>query len=87
MQIHVVQPGQSLSGISQAFGVSVQSVADANEISGKQHIVWFEDAHSIQAKFNLVKELGLRGVSYWKLGLAFSQNWLLIEDNFTVVKK
>jgi spore germination protein len=56
-------------------------------LDGKQHIVWFEDARSIQAKFNLVKELGLRGVSYWKLGLSFPQNWLLIEDNFQVVKR
>lgn len=55
--------------------------------AGKQHKVWFEDARSIQAKFNLVKELGLRGVSYWKLGLPFPQNWLLIENNFDVVKR
>lgn len=54
---------------------------------GKTHQVWFEDARSIQAKFNLVKELGIRGVSYWKLGLSFPQNWLLIEDNFQVVKR
>ena len=54
---------------------------------GKEHKVWFEDARSIQAKFNLVKELGLRGVSYWKLGLSFPQNWLLIVDNFNVVKR
>ena len=53
---------------------------------GQQHEVWFEDARSIQAKFNLVKELDLRGVSYWKLGLSFPQNWLLIQDNFTVTK-
>ncbi|HYE11634.1 MAG TPA: glycoside hydrolase family 18 protein [Patescibacteria group bacterium] len=57
------------------------------DTQGKQHRVWFEDARSIQAKFNLVKELGLRGVSYWKLGLSFPQNWLLIEDNFDVVKR
>jgi spore germination protein len=55
--------------------------------NGKEHKVWFEDARSIQAKFNLVKELGLRGVSYWKLGLDFPQNWLLITDNFNVVKR
>ncbi|MBA2873204.1 spore germination protein [Anoxybacillus calidus] len=55
--------------------------------SGKEHKVWFEDARSIQAKFNLVKELGLRGVSYWKLGLSFPQNWLLITNNFNVVKR
>ncbi len=54
---------------------------------GKQHEVWFEDARSIQAKFDLVKELNLRGVGYWKLGLPFPQNWLLITDNFNVVKK
>lgn len=54
---------------------------------GRRHVVWFEDARSIQAKFNLVKELGLRGVSYWKLGLSFPQNWLLIEENFDVVKR
>jgi spore germination protein len=57
------------------------------DAQGKQHRVWFEDARSIQAKFNLVKELGLRGVSYWKLGLSFPQNWLLIENNFDVVKR
>lgn len=55
--------------------------------NGKEHKVWFEDARSIQAKFDLLKELGLRGISYWKLGLSFPQNWLLIEDNFTVTKK
>ncbi len=53
----------------------------------KEHIVWFEDARSIQAKFDLVKKYNLRGVSYWKLGLAFPQNWLLIDDNFIVVKR
>ncbi len=54
---------------------------------GKQHTVWFEDGRSIQAKFNLVKQMGLRGVSYWKLGLSFPQNWLLIQSNFNVVKR
>jgi len=53
----------------------------------KEHIVWFEDARSIQAKFDLLKELGLRGISYWKLGLSFPQNWLLLEDQFDIVKR
>ncbi|MFC5652346.1 LysM peptidoglycan-binding domain-containing protein [Paenibacillus solisilvae] len=53
----------------------------------KEHVVWFEDARSIQAKFNLLKELNLRGISYWKLGLSFPQNWLLLDDNFNVVKR
>jgi spore germination protein len=54
---------------------------------GKRHEVWFEDARSIQAKFDLLKELKLRGMSYWKLGLSFPQNWLLITDNFNVTKR
>ncbi len=53
---------------------------------GRRHEVWFEDARSIQAKFNLMKELGLRGISYWKLGLSFPQNWLLLADNFNIAK-
>ncbi|APH06757.1 glycosyl hydrolase family 18 protein [Bacillus weihaiensis] len=55
--------------------------------NGKEHKVWFEDARSIQAKFDLIKELDLRGISYWKLGLAFPQNWLLLSDNFIIEKK
>lgn len=54
---------------------------------GRLHEVWFEDARSIQAKFNLIKELNLRGISYWKLGLAFPQNWLLLADNFHITKR
>ncbi|KHL95917.1 spore gernimation protein [Paenibacillus sp. IHB B 3415] len=60
---------------------------DYTDDAGRQHKVWFEDARSIQAKFDLIKELDLRGISYWKLGLPFPQNWLLIEDNFNVIKK
>lgn len=54
---------------------------------GVRHDVWFEDARSIQAKFNLLKEFNLRGIMYWKLGLAFPQNWLLLNDNFTIKKR
>ena len=57
------------------------------DASQKQHVVWFEDARSIQAKFDLLKELSLRGVSYWILGWDFPQNWLLLEDRFQIIKK
>lgn len=53
---------------------------------GSEHEVWFEDARSIQAKFNLITELNLLGIAYWKLGLAFPQNWLLLNNNFNVTK-
>ncbi|OMF24387.1 spore gernimation protein [Paenibacillus sp. FSL H8-0548] len=53
---------------------------------GREHIVWYEDARSVQAKFNLVKTYGLRGVSYWVLGVAFPQNWYVLGANFTIKK-
>ncbi|UOQ95567.1 glycoside hydrolase family 18 protein [Halobacillus shinanisalinarum] len=56
------------------------------DTSGNQHEVWFEDARSIQAKFDLIKRLNLKGISYWKLGLSFPQNWLLLGSQFTIAK-
>ncbi|MDS9473023.1 LysM peptidoglycan-binding domain-containing protein [Sporosarcina pasteurii] len=56
------------------------------DAAGVLHEVWFEDARSIQAKFDLMNELGLGGIMYWKLGLSFPQNWLLLNDNFTIIK-
>jgi spore germination protein len=53
---------------------------------GRGHEVWFEDARSAQAKFETVKSYNLRGVSYWALGYPFPENWVLLEDNFTVKK-
>ncbi|SPF34636.1 Spore germination protein YaaH [Candidatus Desulfosporosinus infrequens] len=53
---------------------------------GRLHEVWFEDARSIQAKFNLVKDYNLRGISYWVLPTSFPQVWLVQEDSFNVVK-
>lgn len=54
---------------------------------GREHEVWFEDARSAQAKFDLVKQYNLRGISYWVLGYPFPQNWLLLGDNFTIRKR
>lgn len=54
--------------------------------TGTQHEVWFEDARSFQAKYNTVKEYGLRGVSYWELNLEAPQNWPVLVNNFRVHK-
>ncbi|MEX2414601.1 MAG: glycoside hydrolase family 18 protein [Paenibacillaceae bacterium] len=56
------------------------------DAEGKEHIVWFEDARSAQAKFDLIKLYGLRGISYWVLGNPFPQNWALLGDNFRIRK-
>ncbi|MBD1383484.1 glycosyl hydrolase family 18 protein [Metabacillus arenae] len=88
-----VSPQQAIQ-LASRYNVPIQYDSEAQaphfnyrDREGNSHKVWFEDARSIQAKFDLVKQLKLRGVSYWKLGLSFPQNWLLITDNFEVEKK
>ncbi|MFB4167911.1 LysM peptidoglycan-binding domain-containing protein [Virgibacillus sp. JSM 102003] len=54
--------------------------------TGQKHEVWFEDARSVQAKYDTIKEYGLRGPSYWVLGSEFPQNWAVLQDNFAVRK-
>ncbi|MFP5106836.1 LysM peptidoglycan-binding domain-containing protein [Neobacillus sp. C211] len=53
---------------------------------GRGHEVWFEDARSAQAKFDLAKEFNLRGISYWALGYPYPSNWTLLADNFSIKK-
>jgi spore germination protein len=53
---------------------------------GQAHVVWFEDARSVRAKLLLVNKYGLRGVSYWVLGVPFPQNWLVLDDMFNIEK-
>lgn len=52
--------------------------------TGKAHEVWFEDVRSLQAKFNLMKEFGLRGCGYWQIMKWFRANWMLLADNFLI---
>jgi spore germination protein len=56
------------------------------EPGGQRREVWFEDARSIQAKLELVRALGLAGVSYWTVNLPFAANWTLVEGMFRVRK-
>ncbi len=56
------------------------------DAEGNAHEVWFEDARSAQAKFDAVKDYGLRGISYWGLGYEFPQNFPLLSDNFQIRK-
>lgn len=56
------------------------------DLNGVSHQVWFEDVRSLQGKFNLIKEFGLRGPGYWQIMQLFRANWLLLEDNFIIIK-
>lgn len=42
-----------------------------------EHIVWFENARSIKAKFDLVNSYNLAGMGYWNLMREFPQLWLI----------
>lgn len=53
---------------------------------GRQHVVWFEDARSVYAKYKMASEFGLRGVSYWSLGKSFPQNWQVLDNMFFIEK-
>ncbi len=54
--------------------------------TGIDHEVWFEDVRSLQAKFNLIKEFQLRGCGYWQIMQWFRANWLLLAENFYILK-
>ncbi|MBR3560276.1 MAG: LysM peptidoglycan-binding domain-containing protein [Oscillospiraceae bacterium] len=51
---------------------------------GQQHVVWFEDARSMDAKLRLIHEYGLRGAGYWNLMRAMPQNWVLLHALYDV---
>ena len=54
------------------------------DAQGRQHIVWFEDARSIRAKLNLVREFNLAGISYWTIERPFPQNLAVLNSEFNV---
>lgn len=56
------------------------------DAEGVDHEVWFEDALSALIKFELIRELRLRGISWWVLGQEFPQGWRLMSDTFNVKK-
>lgn len=54
--------------------------------SGGEHVVWFEDARSIEAKINLVFEYQFRGAGYWNIMKPFRQNWTVCNELADIVK-
>lgn len=54
--------------------------------NGTEHEVWFEDVRSLLTKFELIKEYELRGCGYWQIMQWFRANWLLLQDQFFILK-
>ena len=51
--------------------------------AGQPHEVWFEDARSTQAKFDLLSEYGLLGLGYWNFMRPFTAGFSLQNYLFT----
>ena len=52
----------------------------------REHVVWFEDARSIEAKLKLVEKYNLGGIFYWTIMKPFPQNWLVLENTYNTEK-
>lgn len=66
------------------FDETAQSPYFNYVLDNATHEVWFEDVRSLSAKFGLVKEYQLRGMSYWQIMQLFRANWLLLDDTFNI---
>ena len=51
---------------------------------GREHVVWFEDARSMEAKLRLVAEYGFLGAGYWNLMRPFPQGWTVLDSLYEV---
>jgi len=54
--------------------------------NGNEHVVWFEDARSINAKLELANSYNLKGIGYWNIMKYFPQNWLVLNSKFDITK-
>lgn len=66
------------------FDETAQSPYFRYESEGILHEVWFEDIRSLQSKYNLISEYGLRGMGVWQIMRLFRAMWLLYADMFEI---
>ena len=77
--------------LARRYGVAIQYDETAQtpwfryrDENGGEHEVWFEDARSIRAKLELIREYGLSGAGYWNLDRPFPQNWTVLNGEYVV---
>ena len=56
------------------------------DTSGKNHVVWFDDARSIASRLSLVSKYNLAGVSYWTINNFDATNWSVLTSMYQVKK-
>ena len=57
-----------------------------DRFTGKEHVVWFEDARSIKAKLDLLTEFDLMGIGIWNVMRYFPQGLQVINSLFDIYK-
>lgn len=90
-------PAQSVS-LTQAvdlalrYGVEIQFDEQAQTPyfyytdNGTQHVVWFDDPRSIDAKLQLIDDYRLAGASWWTVNRCYVPNWLVLQNMYEMVK-
>lgn len=53
---------------------------------GREHVVWFENEQSWTAKFNLVKEYGFAGISFWNIMYDFPGGIEALRNSLEILK-
>lgn len=54
--------------------------------SGADHIVWFDDPKSINARLKLIEEYNLGGVSFWTIGNFFPATFRILSSLYKIKK-
>ncbi|SKA86470.1 spore germination protein [Clostridium sp. USBA 49] len=84
--VGAVNLAAKVGAVIQYDNISQSPYFNYYDSNGREHIVWFEDARSINAKLKLVNEFSLGGVSYWTIGQYFPQNWLVLSSLYDIKK-
>lgn len=73
------------------YGVTIQfdEVAQApfynyTDAQGVEHVVWFDDARSMNAKLRLIPELQIRGAGVWQIMNFFPALWMIANELFNI---
>jgi len=81
-----IELARSKGAIIEFDNISMAPYFNYIDDNGLSHIVWFEDARSIEAKLALVEKYNLGGVSYWNINKMFNQNWIVLDNMYKVDK-
>ena len=74
------------NGVAIEYDETAQSPFFRYERDGVMHEVWFEDVRSLERKYDLIREYGLRGMGVWQIMRLFRAMWLLYEDMFEIFR-